>query len=342
MYVALDKNGNRIYADDEQRYIECFCPACGEPLIHRKGTRKRVHFAHKQKTNCFMRLNKDYMSEWHIRMQSFFPKESREYRFKDNVTGEVHIADVFDWKTNTVIEFQHSPMHEEEYLSRTYFHLNNGRRIVWIFDESREKVKDGYKGRLKQDDLCTLSWKFKGVPLSWLYAEKSFEWMYVPRSFLASGPNLKDYNARYSVYVYTGEKENIVQRIIHEDIGFKFITLSVNEITMKEDMSTDLFFLSEKLLLAQDPWKEKIEAKAREIEEYKAKTKENESKMRNEIRIRERKDKGLDTDLTKCPLCGGLLKLKTSKIGNKFYGCINYPKCNYTENYYDSVMLYML
>lgn len=237
MYVALDKNGNRIYADDEQRYIECFCPACGEPLIHRKGTRKRVHFAHKQKTNCFMRLNKDYMSEWHIRMQSFFPKESREYRFKDNVTGEVHIADVFDWKTNTVIEFQHSPMHEEEYLSRTYFHLNNGRRIVWIFDESRE---------------------------------------------------------------------------------------------------------SEKLLLAQDPWKEKIEAKAREIEEYKAKTKENESKMRNEIRIRERKDKGLDTDLTKCPLCGGLLKLKTSKIGNKFYGCINYPKCNYTENYYDSVMLYML
>jgi competence CoiA-like predicted nuclease len=80
MYVAIDKIGNRIYADDENRYIECFCPACGELLIHRKGSQKHAHFAHKQNTNCFMGLNKDYMSEWHIKMQSFFPKESREKR----------------------------------------------------------------------------------------------------------------------------------------------------------------------------------------------------------------------------------------------------------------------
>ena len=111
MYVAIDKIGNRIYADDEQRYMECFCPACGELLTHRKGSKKRAHFAHKQNTNCFMGLNKDYMSEWHIRMQSYFPKESREYRFQDMETGEIHIADVFDSETNTVIEFQHSPIH---------------------------------------------------------------------------------------------------------------------------------------------------------------------------------------------------------------------------------------
>ena len=33
----------------------------------------------------------------------------------------------------------------------------------------------------------------------------------------------------------------------------------------------------------------------------------------------------------KCPLCGGNLVLREGKYG-KFYGCSNYPKCNYTLN----------
>lgn len=33
----------------------------------------------------------------------------------------------------------------------------------------------------------------------------------------------------------------------------------------------------------------------------------------------------------KCPRCGGNLVLRKSKYG-KFYGCSNYPKCNYTLN----------
>ena len=199
MYVAIDKTGNRIYADDEQRYMECFCPACREPLIHKKGNIKVAHFAHKAKSNCFMHLNKDYMSEWHIRMQSFFPKESREYRFQDRETGEVHIADVFDSTTNTVIEFQHSAIQEAEFLSRTNFHLNNGRRIVWIFDESIKNAKEGYSGKLKPDDSHLPTWYYKRVDLYYLYASRSFKWIASPRKFLSAGPKLADYNARYSV-----------------------------------------------------------------------------------------------------------------------------------------------
>ena len=37
-----------------------------------------------------------------------------------------------------------------------------------------------------------------------------------------------------------------------------------------------------------------------------------------------------------CPICGGKLLLRTAKkgtrVGTKFYGCENYPKCKYTEN----------
>lgn len=34
----------------------------------------------------------------------------------------------------------------------------------------------------------------------------------------------------------------------------------------------------------------------------------------------------------KCPKCGGLLKLKSGKYG-RFYGCMNYPSCGYTEKF---------
>ena len=38
-----------------------------------------------------------------------------------------------------------------------------------------------------------------------------------------------------------------------------------------------------------------------------------------------------DIDNNICPRCGGKLVLRTSKSGNKFYGCENYPKCTFTK-----------
>lgn len=43
-------------------------------------------------------------------------------------------------------------------------------------------------------------------------------------------------------------------------------------------------------------------------------------------------------DVTKkpmqCPICNGRLVLKTNKFtGEQFYGCFNYPKCNFTTNF---------
>ena len=37
MYVAIDSNGKRIYADDPIRYKDCFCPCpdCKELVKHR-------------------------------------------------------------------------------------------------------------------------------------------------------------------------------------------------------------------------------------------------------------------------------------------------------------------
>lgn len=40
-----------------------------------------------------------------------------------------------------------------------------------------------------------------------------------------------------------------------------------------------------------------------------------------------------DVEHNVCPRCGGNLVLKTSKNGNKFYGCSNYPRCKFIKKY---------
>ncbi len=272
-----------------------------------------------------------------MRMQDYFPKEKREVRFQDDETGEVHIADVFDEETNTVIEFQHSPINEEEYLSRTSFHLKNGRRIAWIFDESKEKEKEGYLGRLKPDSLFVpLNWKIRDVNLEGIYKDLSYKWLYARRKMLAAGPDLIENNKQYSVFVFAGETEDIIHRIINEENAYEYITISVQNLEMAENMNPDEFFNSERVLLSQSPWKEKIDEAKEQQEEEKRILEARIKEYREQIRIISRERKGYDSDLTKCPLCGGKMRLKTAKRGinegRKFYGCSNYPKCRFTED----------
>jgi restriction system protein len=49
------------------------------------------------------------------------------------------------------------------------------------------------------------------------------------------------------------------------------------------------------------------------------------------IRLAEKETKPVIEKLKKCPQCNGNLIERQGKFG-KFYGCSNYPKCQYTEN----------
>ena len=44
-----------------------------------------------------------------------------------------------------------------------------------------------------------------------------------------------------------------------------------------------------------------------------------------------------ENPILKCPKCNGELVLRTAKSGenkgNSFYGCTNYPKCKYIQEY---------
>ena len=38
-------------------------------------------------------------------------------------------------------------------------------------------------------------------------------------------------------------------------------------------------------------------------------------------------------DVPRCPKCGQPMVLRTSRVGNKFYGCSRYPECTGSRNY---------
>lgn len=231
MFVAVDRfdeNGNRIYADLAEKNIKCFCPVCGEKVKLRKGKTNRPHFAHTQDSDCSYGKDKDYMSEWHIRMQAYFPREFCEVRFVDEKTGEIHIADVFLKESNTVLEFQHSPISEEEFIHRTAFHINNGRRIAWFFDESSTGEKEFGRFRLIEDS-CSEDILF-------------YQWLRCPRKSIKDGPNLKQYYKTYCVCVYTGTEGDIFHRIIEQRDDYREVGFSKKQIEMTDVFQVDDLF----------------------------------------------------------------------------------------------------
>ena len=249
MFVAYDVNDNRIYADAPERYKECYCPVCKELVTHKRGP-VLTYFSHKVGTDCRVSRDKDYKSEWHLRMQAYFPRENLEVRFTDEVTGDVHIADVFLSESNTVLEFQHSPIAQDEFFSRTAFHLNHGRRIVWLFDESSESKDENRYGKFKFDD-CSLE--------QFTYKDRSYLWPRNPRKILNSGPNIYQYAEVYSICVYTGTEGDVFHRIVKERHGFGEVSFSIHDIVMESGMNIEEFCLTDSYWITHEPWKSTIE-----------------------------------------------------------------------------------
>lgn len=240
MLNARDERNNLIFAETATKEDMCFCPICKEQVKLRAGKKKIAHFAHMPKSNCPYEEDKDNMSEWHMRMQGYFPPECREYYFKDGETGEVHRADIFFENQNIVIEFQKSHISDEEFLSRTLFHLKNGRRIVWVFDESKDNAKDGDIGKLHPDDLCAIEYPHQNLSYRWNWRRSCLnDENVLPIKAFADVSN-------YAIFVYTGaDKCDCVHRIIYSDFDYEYITLSIKNLDMQLGMDPEDFFRDE-------------------------------------------------------------------------------------------------
>jgi competence CoiA-like predicted nuclease len=117
-------NAQRAEATKGARGI---CPACGSEMIAKIYKKKVDHWAHKSKQNCDIWWENE--TEWHREWKNCFDAEWQEVVHKDEITGEIHIADVttpHGW----TIEVQHSPMSDEERKARNSFY----KKITWVID----------------------------------------------------------------------------------------------------------------------------------------------------------------------------------------------------------------
>jgi len=108
------------------------CEVCNQPTLAKCGSRKVHHWAHVSLLECDKWWESE--TEWHRDWKNKFPMEWQERVHRDEITGELHRADV---KTddNLVIEFQNSSISYEEQISREVFY----KKMIWILNGEKFK-----------------------------------------------------------------------------------------------------------------------------------------------------------------------------------------------------------
>ncbi len=126
-----------------------YCPYCNSEVQLCSGNIKNPYFSHKKNEACeFSGEELERNHEWHLWVQSLFPKECIEvpirktymeiypedFELDDEDSAELitHIADICIG--NYVIEVQHSPMDPNVFLERTIFYTRAGYKLIWIID----------------------------------------------------------------------------------------------------------------------------------------------------------------------------------------------------------------
>lgn len=142
LWANSQENGERIRPASHAVGV---CPLCCGPVIAVCGNKRIWHWRHSSDAQCPFSKNE---TPWHRGWKNLFPEKWQEIIRYDSLTKEKHIADVMT-PQGFVLEFQHSPMPEEERISREKFH----KTMAWVVDCSESK-RD--KTRLAKNRLTTL------------------------------------------------------------------------------------------------------------------------------------------------------------------------------------------
>lgn len=116
---------------EPSKHLHGSCSLCGGEVFARCGPVRIAHWAHKSVDDCET-YSRD-MSAWHKGWQDKFPEAWREEPIIDLKIPERHRADILTAE-NLVIEFQHSPIDEEEQLAREKFYSSHSSGMVWVVD----------------------------------------------------------------------------------------------------------------------------------------------------------------------------------------------------------------
>lgn len=135
MFFANDVYNKKIHIDDANPELSYFCPACKGAMIQKRGNINAHHFAHKAGKECDP-WYAGKLSPWHIKMQNQFDKSTREIVIWNQARTEYHVADIVLQANEKkfVVEFQHSPISQKEFISRTKFYIECDYTVIWVFD----------------------------------------------------------------------------------------------------------------------------------------------------------------------------------------------------------------
>ena len=131
-------NNEYIHVKDYEKNkgdkIKC---ARGHELVLCNGKKIRKYFRHKNSED----LGGNPMTEWHSRMQSYFPvTEFRLKKLNDEQIKERR-ADALIENQNCIIEFEHSGKTIEEVICKTKDCLLHDKKIIWFIDGNTKDVK---------------------------------------------------------------------------------------------------------------------------------------------------------------------------------------------------------
>lgn len=120
---------NLVEASPELKGI---CQHCGSGMIAKCGELRRYHWAHKSKRNCD-EWQSGKETDWHYNWKKTIGLAFAEKKIiKDD---KYHIADILiqgeGGKDNLIIEFQNSPISQEELMKREDFY---GTGLIWVIN----------------------------------------------------------------------------------------------------------------------------------------------------------------------------------------------------------------
>lgn len=141
------------YIKDKNDKIAC---SRGHELVFCQGPIIKKHFRHKYSHDTI----DNGMSEWHSRMQGYFPITEKHFAKKEHQIKERR-ADVYIENENYVIEMQHSEIDDANIICRNNDYLLHGCNLIWIIDGNTKDVEFQELSSGNKLIIFNNKWKYK-------------------------------------------------------------------------------------------------------------------------------------------------------------------------------------
>ena len=143
MLIAINQQGEQVYAHRAKKQDSYFCPHCSSQLLLKCGTKNIPHFAHKVDSVCYCAKQE---SEQHYFVKCFIAKMLSQLHY--HVQIEPYCPTIQQYpdilvNSKYVIEIQFSRIDIEEIIERTKGFKQLNMEVIWLIQDCRY-----HRGRL--------------------------------------------------------------------------------------------------------------------------------------------------------------------------------------------------